>query len=130
MMEVSKLLTAVLLFSLVILGTSSLMGAFTSEDVDNLPGQEAGEDLSETIEGYVGDFSEVAEEPSSGSLGFLGLAGLIKTVLWDAPGYVGAVMFDSISYLKLPPQVYTYFLAALTIFIIALGILLYRGVKA
>lgn len=127
MKEVQALLIGTLLISLVILGATQLMSDFSGSDVE-LPGADQGQELTESVNSYIGNFEDVTEE-ESGSVGFLGLAGLMKTVLLDGPAYAINVVLEIASWVGLPISAISLVRASIYVIIIIVGILILRGVK-
>lgn len=128
MKEVVSLIIGVLMFSLVMIGGTFLIGDFTGSTPVGLPGYSTGSDLSGSINETAGEFSDTAESTDSG-LGVFGLVKLIVGTIIKTPIYVSEVIYDTGVFLGLPTQFAVFLIASVWITIIGVGILLLRGVK-
>lgn len=128
MKEITLMLVGVLMASLIVLGGTQLFSDMGTANI-NLPGASEGEKLKQKIDNYIPAFEDVAEE-ESGSIGFLGLAGLIKVILLDAPMHAVNFIGASLGAMGVNYTVVTFIGAALIVVMIAAAILLLRGVKA
>ena len=126
--DVKGILISVLLFSVVVVGGSYVLSSFSGEDVQ-IPGYEAGEELSSKVNDYTIKLKEVSESPTGVFTGFLGVAGLIKVVLIDTPGYAVAVISDVAAHFGIPSTFTLFLMAIVTVVVVYEGILLLRGVK-
>jgi hypothetical protein len=128
MMEISKLAVAVMLFSVVSIGGYFVITEFTGQASPMLPGYYEGTNLTEGIEENVGTFKDMSEE--AGGVGVLGLVGLIKDLLFLIPRFASSVVYGIVMFFRLPIELADLLRASIyAVYILGVGILVYRGVK-
>lgn len=128
MKEIQTWLIGVVMIALITIGAGTLLSDFAGEEV-YVPGQQQGRNLTTRVNDYIGEFEAVAEE-ESGSIGFLGLAGLAKLVILDAPIYSINVIAEMAGWGGLPSEAVTLARVAFWITAIVVAILILRGVKS
>jgi len=128
-MNSRDLIVGVLMISLVMGGGLFLINDFGT-GTETVPGDEQGIELQARITEYANQVKDITESPASAAIGILGLAGLIKLVILDAPIYAGGAILEMLASLGLPGAVGAAMLGVLITYVIHEAILLLRGVRS